>query len=143
MGTRADFYIGKGIEAEWIGSIAYDGYPDGIAIKILLADTEEIYRRRVTSFLLSLRHSILPEDGWPWPWKDSSGTNQVYAFFNGKVWLGHYNLQKGWRDPLKDLNEEYCECLYEKGCSCWCGELGIVIKEPVIFPDMSNYNKGK
>lgn len=30
MGTRADFYVGRGTEAEWIGSIALDGYPDGI-----------------------------------------------------------------------------------------------------------------
>ena len=27
MGTRADFYVGRGDAAEWIGSIAYDGYP--------------------------------------------------------------------------------------------------------------------
>ena len=30
MGTRADFYIGKGTDAEWLGSIAWNGYPDGI-----------------------------------------------------------------------------------------------------------------
>jgi hypothetical protein len=31
MGTRADFYIGCGRDSEWIGSIAWDGYPDGLS----------------------------------------------------------------------------------------------------------------
>lgn len=30
MGTRADFYVGTGANAEWLGSIAYDGHPDTI-----------------------------------------------------------------------------------------------------------------
>jgi hypothetical protein len=30
MGTRADFYVGRGETAEYLGSIAWDGYPDGL-----------------------------------------------------------------------------------------------------------------
>lgn len=30
MGTRADFYVGVGEQAEWLGSIAWDGNPEGI-----------------------------------------------------------------------------------------------------------------
>jgi hypothetical protein len=33
MGTRADFYIaieGETPHLEWLGSIAFDGYPEGI-----------------------------------------------------------------------------------------------------------------
>jgi len=26
MGTRADFYVGMGKDAEWLGSVAWDGY---------------------------------------------------------------------------------------------------------------------
>jgi hypothetical protein len=26
MGTRGDFYVGRGKDAEWIGSIAYDAF---------------------------------------------------------------------------------------------------------------------
>ena len=29
MGTRADFYMGTGTGAEWLGSVALDGYQDG------------------------------------------------------------------------------------------------------------------
>jgi hypothetical protein len=32
MGTRSDFYVGKGKDAEWIGSIAWDGYRSGIEL---------------------------------------------------------------------------------------------------------------
>ena len=41
MGTRADFYIGRGATAEWIGSIAWDGYPDGIPAPILEATDDD------------------------------------------------------------------------------------------------------
>lgn len=30
MGTRADFYVGRGEQAEWLGSIAWDGNPGAI-----------------------------------------------------------------------------------------------------------------
>ncbi len=29
MGTRADFYTGRGQTAQWLGSIAWGGYPVG------------------------------------------------------------------------------------------------------------------
>lgn len=31
MTTRADFYVGVGPQAEWLGSIASDGYPSGVS----------------------------------------------------------------------------------------------------------------
>jgi hypothetical protein len=50
MGTRADFYVGKGKKSEWIGSIAWDGYPQGISGYVLKAKSDEIYRRAVKTF---------------------------------------------------------------------------------------------
>lgn len=49
MGTRADFYVGRGTEAEWLGSIGWDGYE--IDDSIHAAKTEEEYRAAVTAFL--------------------------------------------------------------------------------------------
>lgn len=42
MGTRADFYSGRGKTAEWLGSIAWDGteIPD----EILYAHDDAMYR---------------------------------------------------------------------------------------------------
>jgi hypothetical protein len=51
MGTRADFYIGRGKDAEWLGSIGNDGYPEGLPDSLFLCRTEEAFRTAVKSFL--------------------------------------------------------------------------------------------
>jgi hypothetical protein len=92
MGTRADFYVGRGESAEWLGSIAYDGYPDGIDDAVLKARTESAYRARVVRFLAEEESATLPKDGWPWPWETSHTTDYAYAFDKGRVWaccFGH------------------------------------------------------
>lgn len=91
MGTRADFYMGRGKDAEWLGSIAWDGYPEGIDKKILLAEIESEFRNFVSTFL-QREDGTLPEQGWPWPWEDSNTSDYAYAFDNGVVYgtcFGH------------------------------------------------------
>ena len=86
MGTRADFYIGKGKDAKWLGSIAWDGYEFAKNPKtpIAKAKTEEEFLAAVAE--LSKRDDFTkPEDGWPWPWADSQLTDYAYYFENGKV----------------------------------------------------------
>ena len=85
MGTRADFYLGKDNDAQWIGSIAWDGYREGIDEAILQADTETGFINAVTAFLQSRKDATLPEHGWPWPWETSSLTDCSYWFFDGQV----------------------------------------------------------
>lgn len=89
MGTRADFYIGRGSDAEWLGSIAMDGYRGGIAGYILKAKTEANYRKAVDVFLQSRDDATFPKDGWPWPWDDSGTSDCSYWFFDGKCWDAH------------------------------------------------------
>lgn len=80
MGTRADFYDQ---ESKWLGSIAWDGYPDGVenvvkaktADEFLAAISEQSKRRDWTS----------PERGWPWPWEDSHTTDYAYRFAGDHV----------------------------------------------------------
>lgn len=85
MGTRADFYIGKGKEAEWVGSIAWDGYPDGIDKDLLSSTTEEEYRDNLSKFFEGRRDVTRPDQGWPWPWVSSRNTDYSYWLFDGKV----------------------------------------------------------
>lgn len=85
MGTRADFYVGRGESAEWLGSIALDGYPDGKPKTLILATTVEQYRRDVEQLMTSLDHATRPEQGWPWPWDNSQTTDYAYAFDEGRV----------------------------------------------------------
>lgn len=101
MGTRADFYIGRGEDAEWIGSIAWDGSPDAITpvkrkwrerAHLFDATTEADYRARVDQFFQDRDDVTRPEQGWPWPWDDSHTTDYSYAFDSGAVYaccFGH------------------------------------------------------
>jgi len=92
-GKRADFYVGKGAEAEWIGSIALDGYRDGIDDQILQCTSPEAFRHAVKSFLGERDHATTPEQGWPWPWNTSATTDCSYWHFGGKTWesiSGHF-----------------------------------------------------
>jgi hypothetical protein len=93
MGTRADFYVGRGPDAEWLGSIAFDGYPDGNPEPVLDAQSEESYRALVGRVLDEERdHATLPEMGWPWPWETSATTDFAYAWDDG-VWISPFGRQ--------------------------------------------------
>lgn len=89
MGTRADFYVGRGESAEWLGSIAWDGYPEGIDNAVLSPMDERDYRVEVNAFLFR-EDGTLPKDGWPWPWNDSQTTDYAYAFEDGSVFASNY-----------------------------------------------------
>ncbi len=94
MGTRADFYVGRGKEAEWLGSIAWDGYPGGLEASHLLAATgEPHYRAEVEKLLARRDDGTLPADGWPWPWDDSGTTDYAYAFDDSKVWASGFGRE--------------------------------------------------
>jgi len=71
MGTRANFYIGK----RWIGSIAWDGYPEGINKDLLGSKTEKSFTSQVNKLL---RDGTSPDQGWPWPYS-------TFTFENGKI----------------------------------------------------------
>lgn len=90
MGTRADFYVGAGQKAEWIGSVAWDGYEWGDDMKekttaICAATTEDEFRKAVKDELDSREDATNPEDGWPWPWETSDTTDRTVYFNRGKV----------------------------------------------------------
>lgn len=103
MGTRADFYIGRGESAEWIGSIAWDGYPEGIPKGLLRCKTVAGFKRSVANFLKDRDDKSLPADGWPWPWDDSNTTDFAYAIDGGKVHGSCFG--SNWFDPTKDMDE--------------------------------------
>lgn len=89
MGTRADFYIGRGLQAVWLGSVAYDGYLDGMPAELLNATTEDAFKTAVAS-LASRDDWTSVDQGWPWPWEDSRTTDYAYAFDGDKVWASNF-----------------------------------------------------
>lgn len=94
MGTRADWWVKRENEplaaSDWIGSIAWDGYPEGVENKdvgvpgILSLTDESAFREAVNK--LSRRDDFTdPKTGWPWPWDDSRTTDYAYVFAGGVV----------------------------------------------------------
>lgn len=110
MGTRVDFWVGRDSPDGWLGSAAFDGYPEGITptlgekvpmwpggplrskrgkwpegAHLLDAKTEDEFRARVEQFFKHREDVTRPERGWPWPWEDSCTTDYAYVFENGSV----------------------------------------------------------
>jgi len=103
MGTRADFYKGRGANAEWIASIAWDGYPDGVPDNVKSAKTEEDYAAALSDFLSTRDDVTHPDDGWPWPWESSHTTDFAYAFDSGQVFAACFG--SGWL-PADNIPED-------------------------------------
>lgn len=84
MGTRVDFYVGRGESAEWLGSYPFDGYPAGVfdeAPELFVEPpTMEVeWRTWVDRWLREQDRATLPEHGWPWPWNTSATTDYAYG----------------------------------------------------------------
>jgi hypothetical protein len=83
MGTRADFFVGIGPTAEWIGSVSYDGWSDtsGAGVGPLSSTSEAAFRAAVEHVLSTWHPPVTrPEEGWPWPWEDFRTTDYAYAW---------------------------------------------------------------
>lgn len=150
MGTRADFYLGRGETAEWLGSVAWDGYPDGIVPHgeeferivsslppscktiewpagqhLFDSTTEAEFRERLERFFLYRDDVSRPADGWPWPWDNSGTTDYAYAFDAGAVWATAYDGT--WFEAAGDEPDEEAE------------EESPIKRKRCIWPDMSKY----
>lgn len=129
MGTRADFYVvEKDGSAEWLGSIAWDGYPSETMAGILEAKKGKHFRAEVASLLAENDDATLPEHGWPWPWETSKTTDFTYVFDKREHVTGVYCFGDG---PLV-LDEDYRQI--EDGPD---GEPALLETEyPFSFPSM-------
>jgi hypothetical protein len=104
MGTRCDFYIGKGKAAEWLGSVAWDGNP-GCFQDIIRTKSDQEFRCAVMKELKNRDDATLPDDGWPWPWDDSRTTDYAITIFDGKVLASCFGHD--FFDPLAPPEDDY------------------------------------
>lgn len=113
IGTRCDFYIGRGVKAEWLGSIAWDGNPESVLGEkkhdLGECKTDKEWRDRVGNFLREREDATLPERGWPWPWEDSGTTDYAYAFDRNAVYVSRFGeawlIWKAWQARGATPNE--------------------------------------
>ncbi len=81
MGTRADFYIKDHHIMTWLGSVAYDAYPDGVDSAVLKAKNRNRFQTAVLDFFHDRDdEATYAIEGWPWPWEDSNTTDYAYVF---------------------------------------------------------------
>lgn len=96
MGTRADFYVMDGARVDWLGSVAFDGCPEGFEdTPIFGCKAEADFRAAVAAELAGRDDATLPAQGWPWPWKDSGTTDYAYVFDAKQSVVSHYNYGEG------------------------------------------------
>lgn len=126
MGTRADFYLGRGKAAEWLGSVAFDGYPDNILDGTHLgsAATPEEFRAALSEGPSAEDHWTNPEQGWPWPWEDSGTTDFAYALDESRVWVSCFG------GPWMTVGESLMDSRERE-------EL-LVGRAKAVFPDMKD-----
>lgn len=117
MGTRADFYVGKGKSA------------------VLNAHSEAEFRAAVNIFFSSRDDVTCPEQGWPWPWATSATSDCSYWFFDGRAWDAsseHYDsgdvyLPCDETEPDWDADEDARAAWYAG-------------REKIDFPEMDDSN---
>lgn len=97
MGTRADFYVGCGATAEWLGSVALDGYEwdEDAECPLRKAASQQAFRDAVATILASREDATLPAQGWPWPWNTSATTDYAYYFHEGET---RFDDREDWPD---------------------------------------------
>ena len=94
MGTRADFYVGTGVNAEWLGSVRQDGYEwqKSSDCRLMQATTEDQFRDAVEEIANEREDWTSPDQGWPWPWNDSFMTDLAYALVDGKTHVFYWGM---------------------------------------------------
>lgn len=111
MGTRADYYVGRGQDAKWLCSTAWDGYD--IDDSVLGAASEKDFLAALSAFTERRNDVTTPEQGWPWPWDTSHTTDYAYAFDADQVWVSCFGEE--WRpaatydDLTDDERDQLCE----------------------------------
>jgi len=111
--TKADFYVGTGLDARWIGSLISDGYPvDGyIPAEVFLQVNKIMFEEMVLDILREKRkkdRGVVADDGDPWPWLliDSQITDYTYMFDKRLEKVIASQGGKEFFDPIKIIQGE-------------------------------------
>lgn len=121
MGTRAQFFVGHPSDLKnraWLGTIAFDGYPDGDCGVLVDATSEDEFRAAVVK-LASERDDFCDpaKRSFPFPWKnDLYLTDCTYAWFDDAVQYTSYD--RGFIPLATFLNDETArEAYYEQAAA--------------------------
>ena len=94
MSTMTDFYLGRGDDAEWLGSLHWECDPANLlrvppGRRALTATDEPTYRAAVADLFITwvteeLGAAYPRRTGWPWPWHTSHVNSWIVTFDPGE-----------------------------------------------------------
>lgn len=78
---KADFYVGMGRDALWVGSVSKSGEIWDMSIDILIQVNKTMYEELAVEYI-NFYDGIVANHvcQWPWPWADSKMTDYSYIF---------------------------------------------------------------
>jgi hypothetical protein len=90
MSTKTDFYLGRGLGAEWVGALQQDCAPPNL-LRVppgrlaLTATDEHTYRAAVADLFIvweteGIGAAYPRRAGWPWPWPTSHVSSWIITF---------------------------------------------------------------
>jgi hypothetical protein len=93
MSSKADFYIKRGNELEWQGSIMWGGNERSIPTSITQSCSELEFTMALTYFLDGKKDAVRPPTRWPWHWHSSKMTDYAYIMIpeKGAVYISNFN----------------------------------------------------
>jgi hypothetical protein len=81
MMERADFYVGMGESADWIGSISKGGSIWEIPTDIIIQVNRVMFEEMCIEYIKSKQGVVANHIcQWPWDWEDSRLTSFAYIF---------------------------------------------------------------
>ena len=94
MGTRAQFFIGDPCDIEkreWLGCVAFDGYPAGDLKSLAKCKTEADFRNTLAKISAERYDFTDPvKHDFPFPWKDDLFLTDCTYFFMGDMVMFHF-----------------------------------------------------
>lgn len=109
MSIRCDFYLGRGAQAVYLGSIGHGAHAEEMAERFTGVQDPSSFEERLRNVFAEYGE-IPASHGWPWPWETSETTDTVIAFDAGRCWAADPD---GCWAPLDDLEHPTQEpCVY-------------------------------
>lgn len=93
MSTRADFYVKRGDEMEWCGSIQWSGNETAVPASVTQAVSELDFKEALESMFKNRSDAVKPPERWPWIWESSKLTDFAYIMREDKggVFISRFN----------------------------------------------------
>lgn len=78
---KADFYVGMGEDADWVGSVSKGGSIWYVPIELLIQVNRVMFEELAIDYIKSCNGIVANHIcQWPWPWNDSKFTPYSYIF---------------------------------------------------------------